>query len=74
MTMRTPQEGAVYEDTNTGEKLLCIKSPDTFGVPTHKAENMEIEFKTVEDGQWFTIFVDNFRGSYRKVADSLAEV
>jgi len=69
--MQTPTEDTVYEDEFTGDRVVCVSSPDTFGVPTHKAENMQIEFETVEDGEWFTIPVDNFRGNYTKVADSV---
>ena len=72
--MRTPTQGAVYEDDVTGNQMVCVESPDTFGVPTHKAENMTIEFELVEDGEWFSIPVDNFGRNYSKVADSTKDL
>lgn len=72
--MQTPIPGAVYEDERTGDLLECVHSPDTFGVPVHEAENMQIEFETVEGDDWFTIFVDNFGRGYRKVADSIEDL
>lgn len=70
----TPKENAVYEDEHTGNKMVCVHSPKTAGVPTHRAENKQIEFETVEDGEWFSISVDNFGRNYRKVADSEDEL
>lgn len=69
--MQTPTQNAVYEDEFTGDLVECVHSPDVFGMPTREAENEQIEFETVEDGEWFTIPVDNFRGSYTKVADNV---
>lgn len=72
--MMTPKENAVYEDEHTGNKMVCVHSPKTAGVPTHRAESKQIEFETVEDGEWFSIPVDNFGRNYSKVADSEAEL
>lgn len=68
--MQTPTQGAVYRDEVTDEQIVCVHSPDTFGLPVHEAENEQIEFETVEDGEWFTIPVDNYGRNYTKVADS----
>lgn len=71
--MQTPRENHVYRDPE-GDLVECVNSPDTFGEPTHKAENMEIGFEVVEDGTYFTIFVDNFGRGYAHVADSVGEL
>lgn len=67
--MRTPTRGAVYEGPS-GEPYECIKSPDTMGVPTHKAESMEIEFRSLADGGWLGIAVDDYGSNWRFVAES----
>jgi len=68
--MQTPTEGAIYEDKHTETLMKCVHSPDTAGMPTHRAEHQQIEFETVEDGEWYGIAVDQFGGNYRKVAES----
>jgi len=72
--MQTPTEGAIYEDEHTGTLFECVHSPDTFGMTTMEAEHAPIEFETVDDGEWYSIYVDNFQRGYRKVADSKAEL
>lgn len=68
LDMRTPNEGAVYEFDGTAYE--CTHSPDTMGVPTHRAESMACEFERIEDGEWMSIPVDDFGRGWSKVAKS----
>jgi len=73
-TQAETDRGPVYKDTNTDQLVLVLDNPDTVGVPTHEAENKQVELETVDNRQWYTVFKDNFRSNYVKVADSVDDL
>lgn len=62
------QEDAIYKSEVTGDLVEVLSVPDRFG--TTDPDNQTIEVEGVEDGEWSTVFRDNFRKGFRKVADS----
>lgn len=72
--MRTPSEGAVYRDEHADSLVECTEGVDPWGKSTRELENEQVWFQGVDDGEKFSIYVDNFQRGYPKVADSVDQL
>jgi hypothetical protein len=62
------QEGAYYRNKHSGDLVEVIESPDSFA--SGDPDNKQVELKTLESDEWYSVFADNFRSGYDFVAES----
>jgi len=61
-------KGAIYRSKHSNKLVKVVATPDPFdpGDP----DNQKVEFETLENGEWYGVFADNFHSGYDYVADS----
>lgn len=67
-------EGAIYECEHSNTLVEVVHAPNTHGVPTHRLEHQPIEFETLDEGEWFSVYRETFCTGYTKVADSSDDI
>lgn len=63
-----PDAGPVVRDDVSGTLFVVVSKPAS------SDPNAQVELATLEDGEWYGVYQDNYHSNYRVVAETVADV